>query len=179
MCEVVETFMYKATLHFLEINHKVLWDNESQLHSFLKTVLVSNDYHYTKSSVLWSDHLNCFSVSNSPIVCMVLVLDSWTYCFEEQAQQSNIHKTVLSSLYDWTMYINKNKVTPGIPLPLPLIQWSHVRHTLRGRCWAVGPASQSNISNCLVLILHRQLGNYLLSIGESYGPTAQHSQDSI
>ena len=27
-------------------------------------------------------------------------------------------------------------------------------------CWAVGPALQSNSSNCLVLILHRQLGNY-------------------
>ena len=27
-------------------------------------------------------------------------------------------------------------------------------------CWAVGPALQSNSSNCLVLIPHRQLGNY-------------------
>ena len=26
-------------------------------------------------------------------------------------------------------------------------------------CWAVGPALQSNSSNCLVLIPHRQLGN--------------------
>ena len=26
-------------------------------------------------------------------------------------------------------------------------------------CWAVGPALQNNSSNCLVLILHRQLGN--------------------
>ena len=36
---------------------------------------------------------------------------------------------------------------------------------------------QSNSSNCLVLILHRQLGNYLLSIGERYSPT--YMQDFI
>ena len=35
-------------------------------------------------------------------------------------------------------------------------------------------ALQRNISNCLVLIPHRQLGNYLLTTGESYGQTAQH-----
>ena len=46
-----------------------------------------------------------------------------------------------------------------------------------GNCWAVGSALQSNSSNCLVLILHKQLGNYLLSTEESYGPTAQHMQD--
>ena len=28
-------------------------------------------------------------------------------------------------------------------------------------CWAVGPALQSNSSNCLVLIPHRQLGNFV------------------
>ena len=51
--------------------------------------------------------------------------------------------------------------------------------TLRGRCWAVGPALKNNSSNCLVLIPHRQLGNCLLGTGESYGMTAQHSQDSV
>ena len=61
-------------------------------------------------------------------------------------------------------------------IPLPLNQWSHAWQTLRS-CWAVGPALQSNSSNCLVLILHRQLGNYLRSTGESYGPTAEHMQD--
>ena len=70
-----------------------------------------------------------------------------------------------------------HKMAPWIPLPLN--QWSHVRQTLRGRCWAVGPALQSSSSNHLVLILHRKLGNYLLSSEESYRPTAQHSQDSI
>ena len=34
---------------------------------------------------------------------------------------------------------------------------------------------QINSSSCLVLILHRQLGHYLLSTGDSYGPTAQHN----
>ena len=29
-------------------------------------------------------------------------------------------------------------------------------------CWAVGPALQNNSSNCLVLILHRQLGNLMV-----------------
>ena len=32
----------------------------------------------------------------------------------------------------------------------------------------------NNSSKCLVLVPHRQLGNYLLIIGESYGPTPQH-----
>ena len=50
---------------------------------------------------------------NSPIVCVVLALDSWDYCSGEQAQQPNIHKISQSSLYSWTMYINKrNKVLP-------------------------------------------------------------------
>ena len=65
-----------------------------------------------------------------------------------------------------------HKVAPGIPLPLN--QRSHERQTLRGRCWAVRPALQSNSSNCLELIPHRQLGNYLLSTGEHYNLTAQH-----
>ena len=36
---------------------------------------------------------------NSPIVCVVLALDSWNYCSGEQAQQSNICKIPQSSLY--------------------------------------------------------------------------------
>ena len=35
-------------------------------------------------------------------------------------------------------------------------------------------ALQSNISNCLVLAVHRGLSNYLLSTGESYGPSAEN-----
>ena len=38
----------------------------------------------------------------------------------------------------------------------------------------LGLALQSNSCNSLVLIPHRQLGNFLLNAGESYGPAAQH-----
>ena len=74
---------------------------------------------------------------------------------------------------------SKNKVLPPyFKLPLPkygtwdstsssLNQKSHTRQTLRGKCCAVGPALQSNSSNCLVLIPHRQLGNYLLHTGKT------------
>ena len=41
------------------------------------------------------------------------------------------------------------------------------------------PALQSNSSNHLVLILHRQGENCLLDTLESYGLTAQHSQGFI
>ena len=47
--------------------------------------------------------------SDSPIVCVVLVLDSWNHCSEEQAWQLNICKIAQSSLYSWTMYKNQNK----------------------------------------------------------------------
>ena len=50
-----------------------------------------------------------------------------------------------------------------------------IKATLSGRCWAVRPSLQDNSSNCLVLIPHRQLGNYLLCTWESCGQTAQHS----
>ena len=53
-----------------------------------------------------------------------------------------------------------HKVASGIILPLN--QSSHARQTLRGRCWAVGPALQSNSSNCLVLIPQVNWGNVCL-----------------
>ena len=105
-------------------------------------------------------------------------------------RQPNICKISQSSLYSWTMYIIKtnkvlppyaklpcHKVAPGTPLPLN--KWSHARQTFRLRCRAVGPALQTNSSNCLVLIPHWQLRNYLLGTGERYDPTGQHIQDSI
>ena len=125
--------------------------------------------------------------TNSPIVCAVLALDSWNYCSEEQAQH----------MQDWPIffiqlnYVHNNKeiICCHLMLNSPatrwhwgfhfLNQWSHARQILRRRCWAVGPGLQSNSSNCLVLIPHRQLGTYLLSTGESYGPTAPHMQDWI
>ena len=50
--------------------------------------------------------------------------------------------------------------------------------TFRWRCWPVRPALQTNSSNCLMLIPHRQFGIYLHS-GESNGLTAQHMQDLL
>ena len=38
-----------------------------------------------------------------------------------------------------------------------------------GNVGLLGITFQGISSNCLVVIQHRQLGNYLLSIGESYG----------
>ena len=39
----------------------------------------------------------------------------------------------------------------------------------------LGLAFESNRSNCLVLILHKQMGNYMLSTVETYGLTTQHT----
>ena len=61
--------------------------------------------------------------------------------------------------------------------PILFIQLNYARKTLRGRCWDVRPALQCSSSNCLLLILQRQLGNYLLNTGKNYSPTAQHRQD--
>ena len=85
----------------------------------------------------------CMHIWNSPIVRAVLASDSWNYCSGEQARQSNICKIPQSSLYSWTMYINKRIRCchlMQIPLatrwhmlgiPLPLNQWSHAWQTLR------------------------------------------------
>ena len=56
-----------------------------------------------------------------------------------------------------------------------------INEAMQGKHWEedVGPGLQSNSSNCLVLIPHRQMGNYLPVTGESYSPTAQHMQDWI
>ena len=45
-----------------------------------------------------------YAVTNSPIVCVVLALDSWNSYSGEQAQQPKICK-IVQSLYSWTMYI--------------------------------------------------------------------------
>ena len=51
--------------------------------------------------------------------------------------------------------------------------------TLRTGCWAVRPCSSEYISKCLVLILHRQLGNYLLGIGIAKADSPTYLQDFI
>ena len=85
-------------------------------------------------------------------------------------QLNYVHKSKQNKVLPPYIKLPCHKVAPGIPLPFPLIQWSHVRQTLRGRCWAVRLALQSNSSNCLVLIPHWQLGNYLLGTGGELQP---------
>ena len=123
---------------------------------------------------------NIMPTWNPPIVCAVLALDSWNYCSQEQAQQPNICQIAQSSLYSWTMYILiKDIMCCHLMLNCPATRWHQgfhfllINEAMQGKHWeeSVGPALWSNSFTCLVLILHRQLGNYLLSNGESYSPT--------
>ena len=64
-----------------------------------------------------------------------------------------------------------NKVLP------PYVNFPATRYHITGNptaSYSVKPVGPCNSSNCLVLILQRKLGNYLLYAGESCGPTAQH-----
>ena len=45
-------------------------------------------------------------------------------------------------------------------IPQPIFSMKPFGKTLTKRCWTARSCSHSNSSNCLVLILHRQLGNY-------------------
>ena len=47
----------------------------------------------------WMQQGGLGPAKNSPIVCVVLPLDSWNYCSGEQARQPNIRKISQSSLY--------------------------------------------------------------------------------
>ena len=64
-------------------------------------------------------------------------------------------------------------------IPQPPIQLSYLGKHWEEDVGLFGLALQSDSSNCLMLILHRQLGNYLLSSAEGYGPTAQHIYNTI
>ena len=57
-------------------------------------------------------------------------------------------------------------------IPLSLTQWSHLEANIERKMLGLAPLS--NISNCIVLILYRQLGNYLLGTSESYSLATQH-----
>ena len=47
---------------------------------------------------------------NSQIVCVVLALDSWNYCSEEEGPTAHlIDKITQSSLYHWIKYINEKE----------------------------------------------------------------------
>ena len=112
---------------------------------------------------------------NSPTGSAVLLLVSWNYCSGKQGPTYPLDCTIFSILLN-NLYNElklKKKVLPHyvkLPLPhgstlripFPLIPSSHLRQILKGRCWAVEPAVQNNSSNCSVLILHKQLRNYLL-----------------
>ena len=47
--------------------------------------------------------------------------------------------------------------------------------SMRGKCLSL----QRNIFNCIVLITHRQLTNYLLSTEKSYSLTTQHIHNTL
>ena len=97
-------FLIKFSRHLVhKINKFIWWHNDK-----------FRDCHWVLLSKCIQTLLDLFSHdSNSPIVCVVLALDSWNYCSGEQAQQPNIRKIPKSSLYSWTMYITeKNKVLP-------------------------------------------------------------------
>ena len=79
-----------------------------------------------------------------------------------------------------------NKVLPPyVNSPCQMVAHYREFHSLllneaiSGKHWEVnvglsGFALHSNGSNCLILILYRQLGNYLLSIGNSFDIKAKH-----
>ena len=120
---------------------------------------------------------------NSPVVCTVLVLDRWIYCSGEQGPTAqHICKIAQSSLYNWTMLMNwKTRCCHLKWISSHKVAYYRESHSLsfNEAIWAniekrmLGLALQSNSSNYPVLILHRQLGNYLFGARESYGLTAQ------
>ena len=55
-------------------------------------------------------YLSLVLSNSSPIVCILLALDSWKYCSGDQdLNTQHICKIAWSSLCNWTMYINENK----------------------------------------------------------------------
>ena len=125
---------------------------------------------HAKSCLCWAVALPSTKQIVSPFVCAVLALDSWNYCSGEQAQQPNFFSmfACMASLIKrkW----NSQHLPPcgkGI-----YTRWQHLiffylctwlscvkKIGQSYICCAVGPALQSNSSNCPVLIPHRQLGN--------------------
>ena len=109
-----------------------------------------------------------YQADSSPIVCVVLALDSWNYCRPDSPTTSQCLPCLASLI---TRKWNSQHVPPcgkGVN-----IRWQHliffylctwfscIKKIVEScLCWAVGPALQSNSSNCLVLILHMQLGNF-------------------
>ena len=123
---------------------------------------------------------SCQISQNFPIASTVLALDSWNYYSGQQGPTAQyIHKIAQSSLYSWTMLIKpKYKVLPhyvnsqpqgGIfqGILQPFIHWSHIGKHWEEDVGLSGLAIQSDSCNCLVSILHKQLGKYLLGMGRA------------
>ena len=121
-----------------------------------------------------------YQANSSPIVCVVLTLDSWKYFSGKQGPiVQNVNKIAQSSLYSWTMYMNEiNKELPPY-VTLFATRWHTSSNSVKAiqskhweeDVWLLDFAFQSNSFKCLVLIPHRQLGNHLLDSGKSYSPT--------
>ena len=123
--------------------------------------------------------LGCWAITSpqywansSPIVCAVLALDSGTISLDSRPNSPTSSSQCLPHMAS----LNKRNWNPRCHLVAGEfnMSWQHlfyfklftqfncikkIRQSCE--CWAVGPALQSNISNCLVLIPHRQLGNFL------------------
>ena len=119
---------------------------------------------------------------NFPIVCAVLALDSWNYCSGRHGQTAQHSQDCLISLKQLNHVHN---------IKIKKIRCCNLMTTLSGTRWhtssfSIKPCqtntqrkmlgwlaflSRAIVPSCLVLILHRQLGNYLLSSEESYSQT--------
>ena len=133
------------------------------------------DYYYSLSSCF--EYWMWKMTWNSPIVCTVLALDSWTYWSGEQSQQPNIHKIPQSSLYGWTMYIIIKIRCCHLMVNSLATRWhnhwefhflliSEAMHskTLSRSCWAVRPALQSNSSQLYSANTTQTVGELIHSI---------------
>ena len=129
-----------------------------------------------------SIHLIDVKMWNFPIFCAVLALDSWNYCSGEEGPTAHYSKDCLIFFIQLNHFyktkIKQRRCHPPYDNSL-CHKVAHVLffiETMWGKHWEEdaglsGLAMQSNSSNCLVLISHRQLGNYLVGTGKSYGPT--------
>ena len=80
----------------------------SQEHDGMEFPIAFLSHTFTETQRKWSTTEQeaygiYYAITNSPIVCVVLALDSWNYCSGKQARQPNIHKIPQSSLYSSTI----------------------------------------------------------------------------
>ena len=122
---------------------------------------------------------------NFPTIWAVLALDTWYYCSEEPKSP-----TYPQDCRIFFIYLNNVNKAKKVLLPFNNPYCHKVAHFLlfnetnEGKHWEesvglLGLNLQRNSSNCPVLILHIQLGNYLLHTGESYCLTAQQIHKTL